>query len=270
MAGARGNKEKAIELLRDTTMTLKEICDISGVPVGSLSPLSKIHRDPEVAKANNRRAAQKVNKAIQEKKAKVEEKPVETPVIEHAAFRPLAYAEEILRDKKYGEPTDPAKNLCTEYMGEEEAVVPVAEDNSQSVFIQGGDIVVQDTKTKEEIFRVMESTASRLEAAKARAKAKEETPTMVPPNINIMGTQTGRFTAEEPQFVNVPKSDYLWADTETSFFVTPKPAVTFDFGISLGGEGVSKDEALASLTRAMDMVKMTPTDTITVHVEIKS
>jgi hypothetical protein len=52
----QGDREKAIELLRDTNLKYKEIELITGVPNGSLTALALMHRPPEVRQANRRRA----------------------------------------------------------------------------------------------------------------------------------------------------------------------------------------------------------------------
>ena len=41
---ARGNREEAIELLKDSNLKLREISEKTGVPMGSLGVLSKMHR----------------------------------------------------------------------------------------------------------------------------------------------------------------------------------------------------------------------------------
>jgi RNA polymerase sporulation-specific sigma factor len=72
MRKPRGDREKAIELLKTTSMTLQEISDESGVPLGSLAPLSKIYRPKEVREKNQVRGqkAPKPKKKKEEKEVK--------------------------------------------------------------------------------------------------------------------------------------------------------------------------------------------------------
>jgi RNA polymerase sporulation-specific sigma factor len=65
---AKGNREEAVRLLKETEMTNKEIHVATGVPLGSMGHLSKEHRTPEViervkkkAKDRSKAALQKVN-----------------------------------------------------------------------------------------------------------------------------------------------------------------------------------------------------------------
>ena len=51
-----GDREHAIELLKNTNLKYKEISKITGVPQGTLNALALTHRPVEVREANRRRA----------------------------------------------------------------------------------------------------------------------------------------------------------------------------------------------------------------------
>src|SRR5690606_32568083 len=71
---AKGNREEAIRLLKETELTLKEIHKITGVPQGTMGSLSKIHRPKEIAEANRRKGVEASIQARKEnREAKVED-----------------------------------------------------------------------------------------------------------------------------------------------------------------------------------------------------
>lgn len=74
---AKGDRTTAIELLKGTNYTLKEINEITEVPVGSLGPLAKTHRPKHVTEANKRKGYETATTAsLKKRKEKREPKDV--------------------------------------------------------------------------------------------------------------------------------------------------------------------------------------------------
>lgn len=74
MSQASGDREKAIELLKTTNLTHKEISRITGVPYGTMGHLSKKYRDPKVAKKNRQHRLGVVKEKVKQQTEKTEEK----------------------------------------------------------------------------------------------------------------------------------------------------------------------------------------------------
>lgn len=75
---ARGNREEAYRLLRETRMTYKEIADVTGVPVGTVGAVANEHRPEHVRKELSRERQQKhYRDRAKEKKSSAETNPVE-------------------------------------------------------------------------------------------------------------------------------------------------------------------------------------------------
>lgn len=209
----KGNREEAIELLKNTTLTHPEINERTGVPTGSLGALAKKYRDPAVSLANRSKFTEGKKAAISQREVTKEVKPVETPIINEPAF-----------------------------MGEKDLA------KAQTIAVKGDEIVVIHDNG-EEAFRISDRAVT-----------------------------TGRFPTDRPNVPNTPKSEpsvVVSIDTETTtgygYVVEPsKHSVSFSVNVSLGGEGVSKDEALDSLKKAMDMVKLVPSETINLALTINN
>lgn len=73
-------KEKAINLLQATTLTLTQISKETGVSLPTISSWGKKYRDPEVNKENQRKNARRTAQL------RKKDEPIETPVINHPAF----------------------------------------------------------------------------------------------------------------------------------------------------------------------------------------
>lgn len=70
---AKGDKDYAIELLKDTDMTFKEISDASGVPLGSVGNWAKKHRPEAVSAKNRKKAVERASEANKERRKEAKE-----------------------------------------------------------------------------------------------------------------------------------------------------------------------------------------------------
>lgn len=77
---ARGDREKAIELLKTTDLTYKEISELTGVPTGSLGVMARKYRSPEVSKRNKTRGGRIASERLKGKKEQKAETKLETEV----------------------------------------------------------------------------------------------------------------------------------------------------------------------------------------------
>jgi RNA polymerase sporulation-specific sigma factor len=89
---AKGNRQRAIQMLKDTTRTYKEISDETGVPLGSIAPLALQYRPEHVRRelasknAKNKKGRPKKNVEVQVKKERTMPRhiPTEQEAVEEA------------------------------------------------------------------------------------------------------------------------------------------------------------------------------------------
>lgn len=233
-----GNREKAIELLKNTELTYKEIAEKTGVPFGTVAKLGKDNRPYEIIQAIKKKAAKKRRKTMDKK-----EQPIETPIINDPAFGPLSDEEAAKRDKKFAA--------------------------SQHVFIDGDDIVVATPVTGAEAWRVKDTTAKLPTFTLKGVKPGIPVPATASQPVFVSdGTRTGRFQTDKPNISNVPKSEVVEQPQPQPEDNTP--VLLFNFNVEAAGRNVTKEQVLESLKQAAMMVEQSPSETVTFQVKISN